>query len=68
MVSGKGLGSAGELGLLIGSYPSSAEYDSSCSRVLVPLPQILLGERVDGPPARGLHWTMLDEDWLLKGQ
>lgn len=59
MVSGKGLGSAGELGLLIGSYSSSAEY---------PLPQILLGERVDGPPARGLHWTMLDEDWLLKGQ
>jgi hypothetical protein len=68
MVSEKGLSSAAELGLLIGSHPSSAECDSSCSRVLAPLPQVLLGERVDGPPARGLHWTMLDEDWLLKGR
>jgi hypothetical protein len=68
MVSEKGLGSAAELGLLIGSHPSSAEYDSSSSRVLVPLPQVLLGERVDGPPARGLHGTILGEDWPLNGR
>jgi hypothetical protein len=67
MVSEKELGFAVELGLLIGSHPS-AEYHSSSSRMLVPLRQVLLGDRVDGSPARGLHWSMLGEDWRLKGR
>jgi hypothetical protein len=67
MVSENGLESAVTLGLLIRSHSSSAEYHSSSSRLSVPLRQVLLGERVDGPPARGPHWTRLGEDWLLKG-
>jgi hypothetical protein len=66
MLSEKGLGFAAELGLLIGSHLFSAEYYSSSSRMLVPLRQVLPGGRAGGPAARGLHWTMLGEDWLLK--
>lgn len=68
MVSEKEVGFAAELGLLIGSHPSSAEYHFSSSRMLVPLRQVLLGGRVDGSPARGLHWTILGEYWRLKGR
>jgi len=68
MVSEKEPGFAMELGLLIGSHPSSAEYHFSSSRMFVLLRQVLLGGRVDGSLARGLHWTMFSEDWRLKGR